>query len=268
VTSLPLPLLTLAVLIGMSAVMGAAWLTQKRLRNTGWVDVFWTFGTGMSGAVCALLPADGALPARQFLAAALIAVWALRLGGYITLRVARSDEEDSRYRQFRKDWGKTYDQKMFWFLQIQAFVTAGLALSVALAARIRATELGMQDVLAVAIFIIAVAGESLADRQMKRFKADPANKGKICDTGLWGVSRHPNYFFEWLSWFTWPVMAASLGAPLGLISLLAPALMFLVLRFGSGVPPLEQTMAKSRGAAFDAYAKRVPVFIPGPSKGA
>ena len=111
--------------------------------------------------------------------------------------------------------------------------------------------------------VVAIGGESLADQQMKAFRQDPANRGKVCDTGLWAWSRHPNYLFEWLGWFAYPAMALSLsGYPEGWLSLLAPLVMFGVLRFGTGVPPLEAHMERSRGEAFRAYQARVPVFFP------
>ena len=101
---------------------------------------------------------------------------------------------------------------------------------------------------------------------MKRFRADPTNKGKVIETGLWAWSRHPNYFFQWLGWVAYPVIALDPSRPVTFLSLAAPAVMYGLLRPVSGVPPLEEAMLKSRGDLFRDYQKRVSVFFPLPPK--
>jgi steroid 5-alpha reductase family enzyme len=147
----------------------------------------------------------------------------------------------------------------------QPSVSALLCLAVALAAHAPG-PLGVRDLSAVLIMAVAVGGESLADRQLTAFKTAPHAKGAICEDGLWGWSRHPNYFFEWLGWLAYPVIALAPSQPLSWATLIAPAIMFLVLRWGTGVPPLEASMLKSRGAAFRAYQGRVSAFFPLPPK--
>ncbi len=119
------------------------------------------------------------------------------------------------------------------------------------------------------MLLIAIVGEGVADRQLARFKAYPANKGRICDLGLWSWSRHPNYFFEWLGWLAYPILAFDPGGrwPWGWLALSGPAFMFYLLRFASGVPPTEEAMAASRGAAFERYKARVSTFFPRPPRG-
>src|SRR5512140_1349609 len=106
-------ILSLAVLIAMTAVMLAAWAYGLARRNGGWTDVFWTFGSGATLALAALYPLEaGATPQpRQWLVAGLAALWAIRLGGYIGGRVSRHPE-DPRYAKFRTDWGKDYPRNM------------------------------------------------------------------------------------------------------------------------------------------------------------
>ncbi len=118
----------------------------------------------------------------------------------------------------------------------------------------------------VVVFLACVAGEALADAQMHAFRADPANKGKVCDKGLWAWSRHPNYFFEAAIWLAYPIIAIDLAHPWTLVSLIAPVLMYLTVRYASGVPPLEEAMLKSRGEAYRRYQARVSVLIPLPPK--
>jgi len=257
------PALILAVYLALALVMAAAWWWQRRTRNIGWVDVFWTFGLAGAGVVLAFAAplGEGSL-ARRLLVCGLILLWAVRLGLYVAFRVAGSPE-DGRYVAIRESWGDRLQPRMFWFLQLQAVVSIVLAVALGLAANRPAPSLGPADALGLLIALIAIGGESLADQQMKAFRQDPANKGKVCDIGLWGWSRHPNYLFEWLGWFAYPAMAVGLtGYPEGWLSLLAPLVMFGVLRFGTGVPPLEAHMERSRGDAFRAYQARVPVFLP------
>ncbi|HEY4031144.1 MAG TPA: DUF1295 domain-containing protein [Caulobacteraceae bacterium] len=257
----------LAVLLFMAVVMAAAWAWQKRVHDIGWVDVFWTFGTATAALALSWTSGHGPL-LRRALVSAVVVVWALRLGLHVAVRVAAAPQEDGRYRELRRDWGKALQPRLFWFLQVQAPVSTVLALAIALGADRPAPRFGWGDALGLAVAVVAVGGEALADRQLAAFRADPANAGRICDAGLWGWSRHPNYLFEWIGWFAWPAFAIDLSGayPQGWLALLAPALMFAVLRFGTGVPPLEAHMRRTRGEAFTAYRDRVPVFIPFPSR--
>ena len=123
------------------------------------------------------------------------------------------------------------------------------------------------DIAGIVVLIIAVAGEAVADEQLRRFKKNPANKGRVCDTGLWAWSRHPNYFFEWLGWVAYPLLAISSDWWWGWLALTGPAFMYWLLAHVSGVPMLEQQMLKSRGTAFRAYQSRVSSFFPLPPRG-
>jgi len=252
----------LAVILAvMAVVMTAAWAVQRAARNSGWIDVFWTYGTGAVGVVAALWPTTGADPSRQILAAVLMAVWAIRLGTYILLRVARSHEEDARYVKFKEEWGANYQARIYWLILPQALITTIMMISVHVAAVRPVAGLDVRDFAAAAVLVIAIGGESLADWQLARFKRTNTVKGAINDKGLWAWSRHPNYFFEWFGWLAWPVMTISLAAPVTWLTLAGPIMMFIVLRFITGVPPLEATMLKSRGDAFRAYQARTSAFF-------
>ena len=244
--------------LALFPAMALAWWLQRRLANAGWVDMVWTFSLGLAGVVAAL--ASGSGP-RAWLVAALLAAWALRLGGYIVART-RGTPEDARYAQFRRDWGAAFQRRMFGFMMIQAAAAALLLLPVVLAAA-SPRPLGWADALAVLLLVVAVAGEAVADQQLHRFRANPLNHGRVCDAGLWGWSRHPNYFFEWLHWLAYPCFA--IGAEYGWLALLGPAFMYWLLVHVSGIPPLEAQMLRSRGEAYRAYQRRVSAFIPLPS---
>ncbi|MBB5751520.1 DUF1295 domain-containing protein [Prosthecomicrobium pneumaticum] len=260
-------LLVLLLALGLAAVMAFAWSAVVRSGKSGFADAVWSIGTGAACAIAAIVPSVGAAPSlRQGVMAALLLLWGLRLGLHIAGRAAHGD--DPRYAELKKQWGARYRSRLFLFLQIQAAASLVLAVSVIAAARNPAPDFGLADWIAVAIVAVAVAGEAIADRQLAAFRADPRNKGRVCDVGLWGLSRHPNYFFEWLVWMALPFFAfdASGGHPFGFVALAAPALMYWLLVRVSGIPPLEEHMLRSRGAAFRAYQRRVNAFWPGPPR--
>ena len=123
--------------------------------------------------------------------------------------------------------------------------------------------LGLLDALGVALFATGLLFESIGDVQLARFRADPANRGKVMDLGLWRYTRHPNYFGDSLAW--WGLFTIALATPLGPFTLLSPVLMtFLLLRI-SGVALLERSIAKRRPDYVD-YARRTSAFIPMPPR--
>jgi steroid 5-alpha reductase family enzyme len=197
----------------------------------------------------------------------MVAIWSLRLGLHLAVRVG-SHAEDVRYNGFRKDWGADFQRRIFWFLMIQAVAASLLAVSILLAVRNPVAGIGLLDWVGVVILAIAIGGEGIADAQLARFKSFAVNRGKVCDSGLWGWSRHPNYFFEWLVWVAFAVMAIDLtGAyPWGWFAITAPAFMYWLLVYVSGIPPLETLMLKSRGAAFVAYQSSTSAFFPLPPR--
>ena len=186
-----LQLVSLAAVMGiaLSAIMAAAWQIQRSTGHTGWIDVCWTFGTGSVAALGSLAPlSDNQYPARQIMVAALIAIWSLRLGGHILVRT-RQVGDDPRYRNLIRQWGSNADLRMFLQLQSQAAVGLILAMSVALAAHNMRPYLGVADFVGATLLMAALAGEALSDWQLRRFKSDPGNRGRICEAGLWGLSR-------------------------------------------------------------------------------
>ena len=259
-------LLILAVSLGVSVAMMLVWAFQRAVNNGGWTDVGWTFVTGAAGVVYALWPLGAEISARQWLCAGLIAVWSLRLGVHLARRVGSAPSEDARYARFRRDWAPKFQARMFSFLQTQAVAGALLAVAVLAAARNPAPGLGWQDAAGAALLRVAILGEGLADAQLARWKRDPANHGGICEAGLWGWSRHPNYFFEWLVWLGWPLIAIAPGHAWGWSALIGPAFILLLLFKVSGLPPLEAAMLRSRGDAWRDYQRRVSSFIPLPPK--
>jgi steroid 5-alpha reductase family enzyme len=252
----------------LSVLMGIAWMVQQRTGNSGWVDTIWTFSVGLVGVASALWPIAGGAPnPRQWLVAVLVAVWSLRLGSHIAARTA-GITDDPRYAAFAREWGGDSPRRMFIFLQNQGLGSIPLVFAIFVAARFPDPALRLQDYLGALILLVGITGEALADAQLKNFRNDPANKGRVCDAGLWRWSRHPNYFFEWFGWLAYPVIALSADDPLrypwGLAALLAPAFMYWILVHVTGIPPLEAEMLRSRGARYRAYQLRTSIFFPLP----
>ena len=211
--------------LALSLIMAAAWGVQLATGNSGWIDTTWSLGVGAVGAAAAVWPLSADWPHwRQICLALLAAAWCLRLAIHIARRTA-AKTDDPRYRGLMAQWGDAARRRLFWFLQSQALVGVILVLSIALAAHNPDPALRLQDFLGLALLAVAILGEAIADRQLRIFAADPRNRGGVCDVGLWGWSRHPNYFFEWLSWLAYPVIAIDFAGyePLGWLALAAPA---------------------------------------------
>jgi steroid 5-alpha reductase family enzyme len=253
-----------AIAVSLSILMVFAWVVQQRTGNSGWVDTIWTFSVGLVGAGSALWPIGGeAANARQWLVAALVAIWSLRLGTHIAIRTA-AITDDPRYAAFAKEWGVNSPRRMFVFLQNQALGSIPLVFAIFVAARFPLASLRWQDILGAVILFVGIAGEALADAQLKRFRQNPANKGQVCNVGLWRWSRHPNYFFEWFCWLAYPVIGLSPDYLWGLATLLAPIFMYWILVYVTGIPPLEEQMLRSRGERYRDYQSRTSKFFPLP----
>lgn len=264
-----LSLVLLVTSIAMPLVMMVAWIIQNRTGNGGWIDVVWTFGLGAVAGLLALLPVSGAnmMTGRQGLVAAMVLLWAARLGLHIFFRT-QAIGDDPRYAHLRQEWGANAPRRMFWLLQAQAVASLPLVVAVVLAAHNPAPVLRPLDVLALVIFAAGLAGSAVADRQLSAFKIRHRPNSGVCDQGLWSWSRHPNYFFEWLIWFAYPCLALSLASPhdWGFLSLAAPACMYWLLTSVSGVPPLEAHMLRKHGDAYRRYQAKTNCFIPLPPR--
>ena len=253
------------VALAMAAFMALATAVERRTGNSGWIDVVWTFGLGLTGIAGALLPFGAGPMSRRLFVATLALAWALRLGLHIARRTA-GISEDPRYAKLKRDWGSAAPRQLARLLQMQALVSIPLGLGIALAAHNPASSLGWQDFAGVAVFAAGLAGGAIADGQLRAFARSGA--GGVCDRGLWRWSRHPNYFFECLLWCSYALIAPGAGYPWGWLAVLAPACITLLLTRISGIPPLEEHMLAKHGEAYRAYQNRTSALIPLPPKGA
>lgn len=243
----------------VTLAMLVAWAVQRAVHNAGWVDVIWTFSTGLGLSFVAL--AAPGVTWRCLLLAVLLIIWAARLGFHVAWRVA-TGPEDTRYAQMREAAGAKFQTRMFWLIIGQGPVSGLLAISIYQAAAQPAANFRPADLLGAALLLIALAGEALADRQLRRWRAEPGHENGICETGLWSLCRHPNYLFEALGWWAYPIIAFAPHRPETLLALIAPVLMFLVLRYLTGVPPLEAAMLARRGEVYRSYQARTSAMLP------
>ena len=252
----------LALAILMSLLMAGAWALQRATGSSGWIDTVWAASVGLGGIFAVVFAGGDGW--RRGATLFLVVVWSLRLAGHIGMRT-RGGGEDPRYAKLMEQWGSAAALRLFIFLQIQAIAAFVLVLAVYLAASNTHGFPRIVDVIAMVLALGALAGEALSDAQLSKFRKTAAAKNSVCETGLWRYSRHPNYFFEWLFWCSFPLLAIQ-GPALSWASLAAPAMMYWLLVHVSGIPPLEDHMLQSRGEKFRALQQRVNAFFPGPRK--
>ena len=251
--------LNLAALV---ALMTAGWLVSLPTRNVTVVDSLWGLGFVVV-AWLSFAQADGA-PARRWLIAVLTTLWGLRLCAYLSRR-NWGKGEDRRYGTWRAASGERFWIvslfKVFWLQALFLWVIALVVQLPQMAAQ--PARLTAWDWVGAAVWLAGFACESVADFQLHRFKADPGNRGKVMDRGLWRYSRHPNYFGESLVW--WGMSAIALAVPGGALTLISPVLITLVLLKMTGVPLTERTTMETRPGYRD-YIRRTSTFVPWPPK--
>jgi steroid 5-alpha reductase family enzyme len=253
------PILVLVAFAAAIGLFSAAFLLARRMNNYGIVDIVWSYAFGGLAVLYAWLGTGW--PLRRVLFAALVILWSVRLGSHLFRRVmGHHPEEDSRYREMRVRWAANFAWEMFKFFQWQALSVVVLGLPFLLVALNPAPQLHPLEVAGACLWFIALVGEALADAQLAAFKRNPANRGRVCDVGLWRASRHPNYFFEWLVWVAYFVFA--LASPWGWLSIISPlAILYLLLRV-TGIPMTEEQLLRSRGEAYRTYQRTTSAFFP------
>jgi steroid 5-alpha reductase family enzyme len=249
--------------LAIAAAMLALWALSLALRDASIVDIAWGPGIAL-GASAAWWSAGASQHPRALLLLALAWLWALRLGAYLLWRNA-GHGEDPRYRAMRRYWGARFPLvSLGTVFALQGVLQWLVSLSLQLAsARPGDAPLGGFDALGALLFAIGLGFESIGDAQLARFKADPANVGRVMDRGLWRYTRHPNYFGDALS--HWGLFAIALASPHGWLAALSPILMtFLLLRV-SGVALLERSIGKRR-PEYAEYQRRTSAFFPMPPR--
>ncbi len=250
-------------LIALGAVLlvaALAWVLSILINDVSFVDSLWSL---FFLAIAIIFFVDASPEsARSIIVLSLVAVWALRLSAHITIR-NWGQPEDYRYREIRANNQPGFVVKSLYIVFGLQAVLAWIIAAPLQPAIASAASLGIIDMVAIALWLVGFAFESIGDYQLSRFKADPNSKGRVLDTGLWRYTRHPNYFGEFCIWWAFWLFAASAGA---WWTIFAPLLMsFLLLRV-SGVAMLERTISDRR-PEYAEYVRNTNAFFPGPVRG-
>ena len=247
--------------VAISLAMIAMWALAVRLDDASHVDVAWAYGIGALGLLYAAL-GEGST-SHRVLVAVLAGAWSARLGTYILVNRVLGKPEDGRYQELRRRWAPNVNRAFFVFFQAQA----GFVVIFSLPLLLVAADAGSIAAIAWVGVVIAagsIVGESLADRQLAAWRSVPANRGRTARNGLWGWSRHPNYFFEWLHWVGWAVIAVA--SPHGWLAIVVPLFLLLLLFRVTGIPETEAQALRSRGDDYRRYQREVSVFVPLPPR--
>ncbi|MEO8459251.1 MAG: DUF1295 domain-containing protein [Dokdonella sp.] len=248
----------LIVLIAAAIAMFCGWLLQRNTHNAGIVDVLWAVCMGASALLYAAVSHGALIP--RLLVAIMGSFWGFRLGMHLLHRVL-NESEDGRYRYLREHWNGS-QAKFLAFFMGQALLTVVFSLPFYVAASNPANSVTIWTMLAVAVWATSLIGESVADVQLARFRSDHRNRGRTCRDGLWRYSRHPNYFFEWMHWFSYVFLAVGVAWPLWALSWLGPALMLVSLYWITGIPFTEAQALRSRGSDYRDYQRTTSPLIP------
>ena len=246
--------------LGAGAMLAVAtWIASLSRRDVSIVDSVWPWLVLAPGAVTALVwPAPAS---RGLLAIGLAVLWAVRLSAHITWR-HRGQPEDHRYQAIRRRNQPHFEFKSLYLVFGLQAVLAWIVALPLMMTLLQAAPWGMLDVAGAALFVFGFTFEAVADAQLARFKADPANAGRVMDRGLWRYTRHPNYFGECCLWWGLYLLAFAAGAWWTLAS---PVLMSVLLLKVSGVSLLEKDIG-ARRPAYREYVARTNAFFPGPTR--
>jgi steroid 5-alpha reductase family enzyme len=242
----------------VAVMMLVLWVIHLLIRNAATVDVGWAAGLGILAIYYAF--AGPGYHARKWAIASMAGFWGLRLAAYLLFARVLGHPEEGRYVQLRKDWQTSLPLRFLFFFEFQALLDVVLSLPFLLACMNTRAPLGTVEKIGAGIWLIAMAGEALADQQLNAFKKNPANKGRTYRGGLWKYSRHPNYFFDWMVWVGYAVFA--LGSPWGWLGLLSPALILYFLLGATGISATEAQALRSRGNEYRAYQRVTSPFVP------
>ncbi len=239
--------------------MVITWLIALLKQNAGVVDIAWGVSIGLV-ALIAFLMGDGDFT-RRLMLLLIVVLWAFRISIYLFFRFLKQGE-DKRYARMRQEWGDKADIRFLFVFLLQALLILILTLPFfAVSFNVMPRISGLEWFGAI-VALLGIAGETMADWQLKNFKAKRENRGKVLQTGLWGLSRHPNYFFEWIFWVGIALFA--LASPFGWLGILSALIMFYLLTNLSGIPWTEKEMADDRQEDYLRYQQEVNSFFPWP----
>lgn len=235
--------------------MSVVWVIYRVLKNPSVVDASWSIGLMASGLIYLV---SATLTLRTMVVSLLLIVWALRLAGYLWYTRIRHGHIDKRYTELSSDWKISHALGFFLNFQLQGLLIFIISFVFYLISTSNQSSLTPIDAIAIMMIIIGVVGESIADFQLYRFKRQ--KKTGVCQVGLWHYSRHPNYFFDWLTWLGFTTFAFQ--SNLGYLGIISIVVLYLIFTRITG-PMTERGSVESRGQAYLDYQKKTPMFFPG-----
>lgn len=244
--------------LAMVAWMFLFWGIHLAVRNAGVADIGWALGLLILTALYSWMGPGYSV--RKGAALLMVAAWSLRLAWLLLTRMIRDGKEDRRYQKLRQGWGSGFKLKFLSFFELQALLNMILSAPFLIISLNTCPFLGPVEILGISLWAAGFFGEILADEQLRRFRAQAHHQGQVCQEGLWYVSRHPNYFFEWLMWLGYAVFA--MGSPWGVLALMCPAVMLFLLLKVTGIPMAEESALEARGEAYRKYQATTSVFVP------
>lgn len=253
----PIALVVIGWVVAAS-LMTALWFWHRRLGNVGVVDVGWTASVALLAALYSVAAPGYAV--RRWLVGALFVMWGARLAGHLLHDRVLGRPEDRRYVALRERNSIAAAAGFCPFFQAQALLAVVFSAPALIAAFNPTAQLQVHEFIASAIWTIGFWGEAAADAQLKAFKARSGNASRTCRDGLWRYSRHPNYFFEWLMWVAYALLAWS--GPWGPVALICPGLMLYLLFRVTGIPETEAQAIRSKGDDYRDYQRTTSAFVP------
>ncbi|MBT8438872.1 MAG: DUF1295 domain-containing protein [Gammaproteobacteria bacterium] len=246
--------------LGVMLAMGlVTWVYSLFRHNVNIVDSLWSL-MFLAGACTYAVLADN-FSDRNLLLLVLITVWALRLSIFLAIR-NWGEAEDRRYRDIRANNEPHFNLKSLYIIFGLQAVLAWIISAPLLYALSTESTIGVIEKFAAGLWLTGFVFESIADQQLYRFKSNPDNRGKVMDSGLWAYSRHPNYFGEFLIWWSFFLFALSSG---GWWTVFAPLIMTILLLKVSGVSLMEKDISERR-AGYREYIQSTNAFFPGKPK--
>lgn len=230
------------------------WVIAKKINNPSVIDVAWPIGLMLSGLI--YLFSQG-INLRLLIISVILIVWGARLASYLYLSRIKKGIVDKRYLMLSQDWKISQSLDYFLNFELQGLFIFIMSIVFMFAASQSRTSLNWIDFIGIALCLIGIIGESISDMQLQTFKKN--NTGKVCNLGFWNYSRHPNYFFDWITWCGFACFA--LQSSYGWIGLISPLLLFLLMTKVTG-PMTEQGSIDSRGELYLQYQRTTSMFFP------
>lgn len=253
-----IPTQILISLIVATLAMALLWIFQLKRHDATIADAGWA---GLVGLISIFYVAMGSAdPLRRVIVGVIVTLWSGRLCLHIGRRAFNDSGEDRRYYELRQRWKNKANQRFFLLFELQASLALLFSLPALVVVNSEIGPLRVIDMLAVFVWAIGFAGETLADKQLKDFISRRTSPNAICQSGLWRYSRHPNYFFEWLQW--WSFVLLGWGAEWWMLTLIGPGAMYLFLTRWTGIPTIERYALEKKGQHFKEYMTRTNAFFP------